>query len=301
MWFKNLTAYRLTGLTTTAQALEEALSRHPLQEIGSQESATRGWVPVYPNGPLVLAICGHYLVALGITTRNLPGSTINEAAAKKAADIEAQQGFKPGRKQMKEIKEAVIRELLPKAFTRTIKLHAWIDPTGGILAIGTASLAHAELMLDALRGDLESLPVALLKTQLAPVALMTSWLSAGEGSTGFTIDQDCELRAVTNDKAAVRYARKALDGQDVKDHLAAGMLPTRLALTFDDRVSFILTEKLQLKRLAYLGAVKEEAARQIEYGVTQAEADMAIMTGELERLIPALINALGGLVTEDAK
>lgn len=301
MWFKNLTAYRLTGLTTSAQALEEALARRPLQEIGSQDSATRGWVPIYPNGPLVLATCGHYLVALGITTRNLPGSTINEAAAKKAADIEAQQGFKPGRKQMKEIKEAVICELLPKAFTRTIKLHAWIDPTGGILAIDTASLAHAETVLDTLRSDLESLPVGLLKTELAPVSLMTSWLAAGEGSASFTIDEDCELRTVTGDGARIRYVNKPLDGNDVQGHLAAGMVPTRLAVTFDDRVSFILTEKLQLKRLAFHGAIKAEADRDAETYDTQSQADFALMTGELARLIPALINALGGLVTEEAK
>ncbi|HNC80117.1 MAG TPA: recombination-associated protein RdgC, partial [Rhodocyclaceae bacterium] len=102
------------------------------------------------------------------------------------------------------------------------------------------------------------------------------------------------LRAVTDEKAAVRYVRHALDGQDVQDHLAAGKLPTRLALTFDDRIALLLTEKLEIKRIAFLDVVKEEAERQAETADLQMEADFALMTGELSRLIPALLEALGG-------
>lgn len=301
MWFKNLTPYRLTGFETTAHALEEALASRPLQEIGSQDMVTRGWVPVYPHGPLVMAIQGHYLIALGITTRNLPGSAVNEVAAKKADEIEQAQGFKPNRTQMREIKEAVLRELLPHALPRTRKLFAWIDPAGGLLGIDTPSVAHAETLLDALRDTLDALPVKMVKTELAPVTLMTGWLAANEATGHFTIDQDCELRATAQDNARIRYVNKPLDGPEIQAHLAAGMLPTRLALTFDDRLSFVLTDKLQIKRLTFLGAIKEEADRQAESAHTQSEADFALMSGELARLMPALFEALGGLITEEAQ
>lgn len=299
MWFKNLTPYRLNGFETSAEALEQSLSKRPLQEIGSQEFSTRGWVPVYPHGPLVMAIAGHYLIALGITTRNPPGSAVNEVAAKRADEIEQAQGFKPGRKQMKEIKEAVLQQLLPHALPRTRKLFAWIDPAGGLLGVDTSSLALAETMLDALRDTLDSLPVKMLKTDLAPVTVMTGWLAANEATSNFTIDQDCELRATTEEKARIRYVNKPLDGREIKDHLAAGMLPTRLALTFDDRVSFVLTEKLQIKRLAFFDVIKEAAERQAEAADRQSEADFALMSGELARLMPALFEALGGLVTAE--
>jgi recombination associated protein RdgC len=125
---------------------------------------------------------------------------------------------------------------------------AWIDPVGGWLVIDAASPARAEEVLDALRDTLDELPVKMVKTQLSPVSVMTAWLAANEATGNFTIDLDCELRAVTDEKAAVRYVRHALDGKDMQDHLAAGKLPTRLAMTFDDRVSFILTEKMEIKR-----------------------------------------------------
>ncbi len=219
---------------------------------------------------------------------------VNEVAADKAEAIEAQQGFKPGRKQMKEIKEAVLQELLPRAFTRRRRVFAWIDPVGGWLVIDAASPARAEEVLDALRDSLDELPVKMVRTTLSPVSVMTGWLAANEAAGNFTIDLDCELRAVTDEKAAVRYVRHALDGKDVQDHLAAGKLPTRLALTFDDRISFILTEKMEIKRVAFLDVIKEEAERQADAADMQMEADFALMSGELARLIPALLEVLGG-------
>lgn len=299
MWFKNLQIYRLPinwGLTT--DTLQAKLSARPFQPCGSQDNTSRGWASPTRDDRFVLAVKGHYLVALAVEQKLLPSSVVNEVAADKAEAIEAQQGFKPGRKQMKEIKEAVLQELLPRAFTRRRKVFAWIDPVGGWLVIDAASPARAEEVLDALRDSLDALPVKLVKTVQSPVSVMTAWLAAGEGQRGFTVDQDCELEAVTDQHSAVRYVRHALDGEDVQAHLAAGKLPTRLALTFNDRVSFILTEKLEVKRLAFLDVIKEEAEKQADAADMQMEADFALMSGELSRLIPALVEVLGGDETE---
>jgi len=94
----------------------------------------------------------------------------------------------------------------------------------------------------------------------------------------------------------VRYVRHPLDGDEVKAHLAAGKLPTRLALTWDDRISFILSEKLEIKRLAFLDILKEEAEKSAEHADEQFDADFALMTGELARFLPALVEVLGGEV-----
>jgi recombination associated protein RdgC len=241
---------------------------------------------------------GQFLIALAVEQKLLPSSVVNEVAADKAEIIEAQQGFKPGRKQMKEIKEAVLQELLPRAFTRRRTAFAWINPIAGWLVVDASSPARAEEILDALRDSLDELPVKMIKTQLSPVSVMTDWLIANQATGNFTIDLDCELRAVTDEKAAVRYVRHALDGKDVQDHLAAGKLPTRLAMTFDDRISIVLTEKMEIKRVAFLDIIKEEAERQGDAADMQMEADFALMSGELSRLIPALLEVLGGEVTD---
>jgi len=299
MWFRNLQIYRLPenwGLT--AEALAEKLAAHPFQPCGSQDMASRGWTSPTKDDRFVMAVGGQFLIALAVEQKLLPSSVVNEVAADKAEIIEAQQGFKPSRKQMKEIKEAVLQELLPRAFTRRRTAFAWINPIAGWLVVDASSPARAEEILDALRDSLDELPVKMIKTQLSPVSVMTDWLIANQATGNFTIDLDCELRAVTDEKAAVRYVRHALDGKDVQDHLAAGKLPTRLAMTFDDRISIILTEKMEIKRVAFLDIIKEEAERQGDAADMQMEADFALMSGELSRLIPALLEVLGGEVTD---
>jgi len=60
-------------------------------------------------------------------------------------------------------------------------------------------------------------------------------------------------------------------------------------LTWDDRVSFVLTEGMQLKKVELLGVVLEDKPDENGF-----DADVAIATGELSKLIPDLIDALGG-------
>jgi len=95
----------------------------------------------------------------------------------------------------------------------------------------------------------------------------------------------------------VRYTRHALDTDEVSEHIAQGKMPTRLAMTWNDHVSFVLTEALQLKKVAVLDVVFEAAAALSSDGKDDNfDADVAIATGELQKLIPDLLEALGSEV-----
>ncbi len=128
---------------------------------------------------------------------------------------------------------------------------------------------------------------------------MADWLASGEAPAGFSIDQDCELRSLGEDKAAVRYLRHPLEGEDIRSHLQAGKLPTRLALSFDDRVSFVLTDKLEVKRLEFLDLVRDQLEADHDDAEAVFNAEFALMTGELQHLLPALVEALGGELDGD--
>lgn len=301
MWFRNLQLYRLPAAwNVSAEEIDAQLARKRFQPCGSQDQESRGWVSPVGSDVLVHRVGGQWMIALGIEQRLLPSSVVKQEADERAEEIGQRQGYKPGRKQLKEIREQVTQEFLPRAFTRKRKVFAWIDPVDGWLAVDAPSATRAEDVLEALRQALDSLPLGLLRTQRSPASAMAEWLAGGEPPAGFSIDQDCELRALTEDKAAVRYVRHALEGDEVRAHLTAGKLPTRLALTFDDRISFILTEKCEIKRLDFLDVIKESLD---DAGSEDAQAlfdaGFALMTGELRRFLPALVEALGGeLVAE---
>lgn len=305
MWFRNLQLYRLPMPWSVDLAkFDEQLARGPFAKCPSNQPQSRGWVSPRKDGALIYSLGRQWLIALSVEQRLLPSSVVNEEVKERAEQLEAQQGYAPGRKQLKELRERVTEELMPRAFTRRRTTYVWIDPVNGWFAVDAASPAKAEEVIEHLRHCLDDFPLTLLRTQVSPQAAMADWLAGGEAPDGFTIDRDCEVKACGEEKSTVAYKRHPLDGdeisEEIKSHLAAGKLPTKLALTWDDRISFVLTERMEIKRLAFLDLLKEEAEKSAEHADEQFDAYFALMTGELSRFVPQLIAALGGEVKEAA-
>ena len=155
-------------------------------------------------------------------------------------------------------------------------------------------------MLEQLHKSVDSLPAKPVRTQRSPGATMTGWVAGGEAPAGFTLDQDLELRSPDEAKATVRYLRHPLEGEEIRGHIAAGKTATRLGMTWNDRISFVLTDELQIKRVTFLDILKEEAESQAENDDERFDVDFALMTGELARLLADLLEALGGEVAKEA-
>jgi len=234
------------------------------------------------------------LLALGVEQKLLPTSVVKHFANERVLAIEAAEGRRVGRKELRELREAMTQELLPRAFIRSRKVFGWIDPVNGWLVIDAASPAVAEEFLEHLRKASDSLPVTLLKLIESPTSAMTGWVAAGEAAAGFTLDQDMELRSAEN--AAVRYVKHTLDGEEVREHIAAGKVVTRVAMTWNDKISFVLNEKLAIKRLAFLDILKEAADGQAENEDERFDLDFTLMAGEVARLLDDLVAGLGGEV-----
>jgi recombination associated protein RdgC len=296
MWFKNLQIFRLTDAWDySTEQLAEKLQKGIFLGCGATDRAAHGWVP--PRGEeaeLVFSVQRQQLIALGIEQKLLPASVVRQYAQAKLTDIEAAQGYKPGKKQARDVREQIELELLPRAFVKRGLTYVWIDPVNRWLLVDASSSARADEVMDQLKLSLGELPITLIKTQLAPATAMTQWLAAGAAPGSFSIDRDCELCAAAEERAAVRYVRHTLDSEEVRAHIAGGKSATRLALTWSDRVSFVLTEQLQIKRLAFLDLLKEDAERQSDNADDLFAANFSIMSGELSQLLTGLVEALGG-------
>ncbi len=285
--------YRIApGWQAELAALEEALAKAPFQECGATQEKSSGWVPPRgeAHGLLAESVGGQWVLRFMTEAKMLPGTVLARKVKEKAAQIEQQTGRKPGKKETKELKDEAKLDLLPMAFTKQGSTWVWIDREARLLVLDTGAQGRADEIVTALVEALPGLSVALLDTQTSAQAAMAHWLKEQEPPAGFSIDRECELKAADESKAVVRYARHPLDIEEVQAHIQAGKLPTKLAMTWDDRVSFVLTEGLQLKKVAFLDTVFEGQG-QDDGGF---DADVAIATGELSKLIPDLIEALGG-------
>ena len=222
----------------------------------------------------------------------LPGAVVKRRIDEIAAQIEHSTGRKPGKKQKKEIKEDVLLELLPQAFTKQASIRVWIAPAAQLLMIDASSPERADYVVSLLVKAIDGLALAPLHTAQSAAAAMAEWLTSGEPPAGFSVDRECELKSSDEMKSVVRYARHPLDTEEVRQHIAAGKLPTKLALTWQSRVSLLLTDTMQIKKIAFLDVVFEgRSAASRDEGF---DADAAIATGELVQLLPDLIDALGG-------
>lgn len=292
--FKNLFIYRLAPETSLdLPTLEAALQAARFTDCGPTQEKAAGWVPPRgaAEGPLAESVQGQYLLKMRIETRALPASVVQRRVQERAASIEAATGRKPGRRELRDLKDSVRHELLPQAFTKLAHALVWIDRTDRWAVIDAGSQARADEVVTALVQGLPGFAPRLIDTRISPAVTMAGWLRDSEAPAGFSLDRECELKAPDASAAVVRYARHALDTEDVRRHIDSGKLPTRLALSWSGRVSFVLTDGLQLKKLAFLEGVMEgvDADPQDNF-----DTDLAISTGELRQLLPDLIEALGG-------
>lgn len=295
--FKQVRFYRLSANSYPAAAVESALAKARFAACGATQKLSVGWVPPRGNehDSLLENIGGEWILRLQIEKKSVPGSALREAVDQKCRQIEEKEGRKPGRKEKRELKEQAELELLPRAFSRTSTTTIWINRAAGLLVVGTASQSTCDLIvsqiIENLHAVLSDLTISPVDTNSSPGTAMTSWLMDYEAPENFALERTLELYAPDETKATVKYDRHNLDVGAVRDQLKAGMRPKRLAMGWDDKMSFVLGEDLSIKKIALIDATDSSAE---DSGVDSFDADVSIMTGTLSAVLPDLVKALGG-------
>lgn len=298
MWFKNLTLYRFAQpFDLDPEALEEKLSEKLFRPLGDMEPAFTGWTePLGKDGQQLVHTLGNcMLLCARKEEKILPAAAVRELVEARAVEIEEKEGREVRAKERRELKETVLLEMIPRAFSKSSRQYAYIDRKQGWLVVDTAVASRAEAFIDLLRECLGTFSVVPLQVEEAPDAILTGWLKQGSVPAEVQIEDECELRDLVEDGAIVRVRREDLLSDEIRVHLDAGKRVTRLALTWDERVSFVLDEKFQLRRLRFQDVVLDEAGESgAETAAERFDADFALMTGEFSRFLPRLIELFGG-------
>lgn len=294
--FKNLMTYRLPGFTMSAEALGAALASQSFAPVGSNELLREGWDAPRADG-LVHVVNGQFLLKLTSERKVLPAAVINQHVKARAAEMEKAQGFVPGKVALKELRERVADELLPRAFAKRDSMWVWIDPMHGWLVVDTASPTKADSAIKLLLKAVDKLPLESLRVQRSPVGVMTEWLQSDEAPAGFTVDMDATLQATGESKASVQWKRHTLDAVELGRHIAAGKQCVRLAMTWDSKISFVLTDSLAVKSVKLLDVMTEKAVTLAED--EKFDSNFALFAGETAKLLADLVEALGGAAEGD--
>ena len=294
--FKNIIVYRIDPLwsKTTAQ-VEAGLSQMRFRDCGATQEKSVGWSEPRgeKHGMLVESVGGQLIMRLTMESKVLPSSVVKRRAEEKIEQIEESTGRKVSRMEKKDIREETLLDLLPKAFTRISNTVVWIDPTERLLVIDASGQTKADEVVAVLLRSLDSLVITPVQTNVAPDTQMAAWLMSHEAPGRFDVDRECELKATDDSQAVVRYSKHTLNNEEVRKHLQNNKMPTRLGLTWNGRVSFVLNDDAQIKKIKFLDGVFD-ASDNAAPDEDRFDADVAIVTGELGKLIPEMIDALGG-------
>jgi recombination associated protein RdgC len=303
MWFKNLQVYRFTKpFELDAETLGQQLAQQQFQPCASQELSRAGWVP--PLGrhgsEFVHAGNGYMMICAKRQEKLLPAAVVNEALEDKAVEIETREDRRLPRKERRALRDEVYFSLLPQAFARSSLQYAYISPRDQLLLVDAASAKRAEDLLQQLRDTLGSLSVIPLVSKQQPIDVMTRWVAEGRPAEGFEIGEECELRDNADISSVIRCKNQDLAAAEIVNHVKSGMHVSKLALNWQQRLEFVVDEKLVIKRLRFSDIVQEQAS-EIEGDdvATRFDADFAIMTLELSAFIGALIEAFGGAEQTD--
>lgn len=297
MWFKNLTIYRLREpLATVADALPDRLKEAAFRSCLSQEASSSGWVmPLDANdGSLVHELDGCQLFCLQTEEKVLPAAVVGDMVGERAKQIEDREQRQMRRNERARLRDEILLELLPRAFSRRRTSNAYFDPAGPWLIIDGASIKAVSQFTERLRRCLGSLPIEPWAVRESPAAVMSGWLREQALPAGFVLTDECELRDA---EGVVRCRGQALLSEEIRSHLDAGKQATRLGLVWRERLSFVLGEDLTIRRLRFLDLVQEQLDGIDEHDAAAVfDAQYSLMIGELRQLLPELQSAFGGAV-----
>jgi len=298
MWFKNLCLYRLAepfGLEP--DDLQEKLAAAAFRPCASTEMSAQGWVPPLggDESPLVHSANGCHMLCLREESRLLPASVIRESLEERVEELERKESRQLGRRERSRLKEELTFELMPRAFTRSKRTYAYLDPRGGWLVIDAGTWKEAEALTELLRGCIGSLPVRVPQSAESPQAVMTRWLARDQVPADLTLGEEAVFEDPRTEGAEVRVKRQDLLSNEINAHIEAGKRIRRLAVTWDERMSCVLDADMAVKRLRFLDVVQEGSGdREPESAAERFDADFAIMALELGRFIPRLLELFGG-------
>ena len=293
MWFKNLIVYRMTASwQLTAAQVEEAVSANAQTPIGLTQPDSTGWEPIF-DGLFAHVVNRQILLQFKTEKKVVPSSALKAAVAERVDEVERMTGRKPGKKERREIKDDALLALLPSALATISQTRVWIDPVNGWIVINTGSQTQADKIITSLVRSLGKLEMQTLHSAKSPALVMTEWLMNDDAPDNFAIDRACTLKACDETKAVVKYTNSTLPTDNLVEHLRMGKVCKELALTWGDRISFVLTDNFRIKKIRALDLSMDDRVEANDEREA-FDGDFTLMTGEINNMLNALVAAFGG-------
>ena len=293
MWFKQAQLFQLNeSIAYQPEAIAEKLQQLAFTPCLPSFPLSVGWAPPCESdneeAPLVHAGNGFILLCLQVEEKILPAAVIRQALQAKVKRIEKLEDRKVRQKDKLSLKDEVIMDLLPRAFTKMTRIYAYIDTKTRLLVLGTTSQTRTDQFITLFKRSFTEGFHAFDLPKLGPV--MTVWLKNKKHPGIFSVEESCLLQDPNHENRMIRCQHQDLFAQSIQTFINEGCLLKQVALCWHERVGFVLADDFSLRSIKYLEGVKSAANEiEAENKQQQFDADFFIMSQTLSGMIEDLL------------
>jgi len=180
----------------------------------------------------------------------------------------------------------------PLTLAKSKQVLGYISPADNLLVIGTASAAEAELFINCIRDSIGTFTVVPPQVKQKPQDIFTNWLLRRKLPENFQLGNQCDLLDI-EETSTVSCRRQDLDTQEIRSHLEAGKICTRLGILWHGDLSMSVDKDIVLRQIK-IESMTDEDEFQDHDPIAKLDAEFVTMTLEFGRFLPELMSALGG-------
>lgn len=275
---------------------ETSLQKHAIPLLLDLSMAEQGFAPPYDfSDQMVITAQNSWKIQLRKEKRLLPTSVLRQESERRIKEIEEKEHRQLSIKDKKALKQRVLDELLPRAFSQTSTIEGIYISDKGFLLVNQAQANKREELLSYLRQALGSFEAALISCDKAATDLMSQWLlDDGSLPNDLVIGNYCELKNIANIKSVSRFVNQDIQSKEVVGILKKDHFVSQLAFIWQDKLRFILCEDFSLKSIQYV-----EKQQAIEIDPNDALTFQWLFAQDLTSLYEILIKAAGGLKRDE--
>lgn len=290
MWFKQIQLHKLPVQNYTIETITEKLEGLAFTPCLPSFPYSAGWVSPLEedDAPICRMINGNIMICMQIEEKILPNAVVQQELKEKIKRIESQEDRRIRQKEKLSLKDEVTFSLLPRAFSKLTRLYAYIDTKNHWLVIGSTSTSKIEQFMALFKRSISENVhhFDLLK----PTSIFTHWLKTQKYPSIFAVENAALLQDPNQQKRTIRCQHQNLFVSSIQDFLKDGCEVKQIAMSWQDRLNFVITEDFSLKSIQYGDDILMHSKEMGETKRERFDADFYIMaetlTGLLKDLLP---------------
>jgi len=291
MWFKHVQLFQLTAaLPSSPTVLAEKLESLAFNPCLPSMPSSMGFVSPLEedNAPLTRGMNGCIMFCLQLEEKILPASVVTQTLKEKMKRIELAEDRKVRRKEKLSLKDEVTHTLLPRAFSKFTRIHAYIDTRNQWLIVNSISPAKTELFISmfkkALGDGISSVEV------VKPSSIITQWLKNKNYPEVFSIEKSCVLQDPDQQNRVIRCQQQDLFSEGIQSLVQEGCAAIQIALCWHDKMNFVIAEDFSLRSIHLTDDDIAEIQDEMETKQQKFDADFIMMTEMFAGLLTDLLN-----------